>query len=307
MKRVDTMGYSRAIRPVFGRTMDVLYNATKCHNAAGPPPGACASARDVTERMRAEAELETFRQQLAELVEQRTSQLQRTTEDLIRSNKELEQFASVVSHDLQEPLRTVRGFVQLLQRKYGNRLDAEADTFIEFAVDGTNRMETLIKDLLAYARVTTRNGELVPTDAGAALRQALGNLHASIQETGAEITHRDLPVVQADPAQLVQLFQNLLGNALKFHGDAPPKIDVDACQERGYWRFLVRDNGIGIDSRFQEHIFEMFRRLDTRTQYAGSGIGLAICKNIAHRHGGRIWVESELGRGATFNFTIPRR
>ena len=211
----------------------------------------------------------------------------------------------MVSHDLQEPLRTVRGFVQLLQRKYENRLDAEADTFIEYAVDGTKRMETLIRDLLSYARVTTRNGELVPTDASVVLRQALDNLHVSIQEVGAEITHRALPVVRADPSQLVQLFQNLLGNALKFHGEAPPKIDVDACREGDYWRFLVRDNGIGIDSEFQEHIFEMFRRLHTRTQYPGTGIGLAICKNIVDRHGGRIWVESELGQGATFNFTIP--
>ena len=301
MERIDSTGYSRTIRQVSGRTMNALYSTTKCHKAAGQPLGAFASACDAT----AEVELEAFGQQLEELVEQRTSELERTTEDLARSNKDLEQFAAVVSHDLQEPLRTVRGFVQLLQRKYENRLDAEADTFIECAVDGTTRMETLIKDLLAYARVTTRNGKLVPTDASAALRQALDNLHVSIQEVGAEITHRELPVVQADPSQLVQLFQNLLGNALKFHGDAPPKIDVEACREEDYWRFSVRDNGIGIDSKFQSHIFEMFRRLHTRTQYAGTGIGLAICRNIADRHGGRIWVESKLGQGANFHFTIP--
>ena len=181
----------------------------------------CAFVRDITARKRAE---ET---------------LQQTAEELARSNKELEQFAYVASHDLQEPLRTVSGFVQLLQKKYANQLDAEADTFIEYAVDGTKRMETLIKDLLAYARVAARGGKLVSTDAGAALRQALGNLQASIQETGAEITHGELPTVRADPSQLAQLFQNLLGNAMKFRSEVPPKIHVDACREGDYWRFSV--------------------------------------------------------------------
>ena len=165
-------------------------------------------------------------------------------------------------------------------------------------------METLIRDLLAYARVTSRSGEMVSTDAGAALRQALDNLQASIQEKGAEIVHGELPIVRADAAQLAQLFQNLIGNALKFRSEAPPEIHVDACREADYWRFSVRDNGIGIDARFQDHIFEMFHRLHSRQQYDGSGIGLAICKKIVDRHGGRIWVESEPGQGATFHFTI---
>ena len=211
----------------------------------------------------------------------------------------------MVSHDLQEPLRTVSGFVQLLQKKYANQLDAEADNFIEYAVDGTKRMETLIKDLLAYARVGTRSREPVPIDAGAALRQALDNLHESIQETGAEITHGELPTVRADLSQLAQLFQNLIGNALKFRSEAPPKIHVDACREGDYWRFSVCDNGIGIDSQFQDQVFDVFRRLHTQKQYAGTGIGLAICKKIVDRHGGRIWVESEPGQGATFHFTLP--
>ncbi len=242
---------------------------------------------DITERKRAEATL------------------QQTAESLARSNKDLEQFASVASHDLQEPLRTVSGFVQLLQRKYANQLDAEADTFIEYAVDGTKRMESLIKDLLAYARVGTRGLELIPTDAGAALRRALDNLHATIQETGAEIPYGELPTVRADGTQLAQLFQNLIGNALKFRGEATPKVDVGACREEDCWRFSVRDNGIGIDSKFQDQVFEMFRRLHTHKQYAGTGIGLAICKKIVERHGGRIWVESEPGQGATFSFTLP--
>ena len=230
--------------------------------------------------------------------------LQKSAEALARSNKDLEQFASVASHDLQEPLRTVSGFVQLLQNKYANQLDAEADTFIKYAVDGTKRMETLIRDLLAYARVTTRSREMVSTDAGAALRLAIGNLEASIQEKGAEIVHGELPTVRADAGQLTQVFQNLIGNALKFRSEAPPKIRVDACREEDYWRFSAHDNGIGIDAKFQDHIFEMFRRLHTRQQYDGSGIGLAICKKIVDRHGGRIWVESEPGQGATFHFTI---
>ncbi len=231
--------------------------------------------------------------------------LQQTAEALERSNKDLEQFASVASHDLQEPLRTVSGFVQLLQKKYANQLDTEADTFIEYAVDGTRRMETLIKNLLAYSRVTTRGTELVPTDAGAALRQALDNLHATIQDAGAEITYGELPTVRADGTQLAQLFQNLIGNALKFHGGAPPKIHVDASRQGDHWLFSVRDNGIGIAPEFQDRIFLIFERLHSRQKYPGTGVGLAICKRIVDRHGGRIWVESKPGQGATFSFTLP--
>ncbi len=224
---------------------------------------------------------------------------------MARSNQDLEQFAAVVSHDLQEPLRTISGFVQLLQKKYANQLDAEADTFIEHAVDGAKRMERLIKDLLAYSRVGTRRREPVPSDASGALRQAMHNLHESIQETGAEITHGELPTVRADPSQLAQLFQNLLGNAIKFRSEAPPKIHVDARRDGDCWQFSVSDNGIGIDPKFQNEIFEVFRRLHTRGQYGGTGIGLAICKKIVDRHGGRIWVESQPGQGATFHFTLP--
>ena len=211
----------------------------------------------------------------------------------------------MVSHDLQEPLRAVGGFVELLQRKYAGQLDAEANTLIEFAVGGAKRMEALIKDLLAYARVGARSREPVPTDAGAAMAQALENLQESIQETGAEITHGELPTVRADPSQLAQLFQNLLGNAMKFRSEAPPKIRVDARCKGGDWRFSVSDNGIGIDPKFQDQIFDVFRRLHRREQYDGTGVGLAICKKIVDRHGGQIWVESQPGKGATFHFTLP--
>ena len=168
-------------------------------------------------------------------------------------------------------------------------------------------MEALIKDLLVHARVGTRGQQPVLIDAGAVLGQALENLHESIQETGAEITHSELPAVQADPSQLAQLFQNLLGNAMKFRGEAPPKVHVDARREGKAWRFSVSDNGIGIDPKFQDQIFEVFRRLHNRQQYEGTGIGLAICKKIVDRHGGRIWVESQPGQGATFSFTLPTR
>jgi len=236
---------------------------------------------------------------------QAEEELRRTAEELARSNKDLEQFAYVASHDLQEPLRMVTGFVQLLKQNYGSRLDAEAEKYIDFASDGAKRMQTLINDLLAYSRAGTRAGELAPTDAGAALRQALANLEASIRETAAEIAHGQLPTVRADGTQLVQLFQNLVGNAMKFRGNAPPKIRVDACREEDHWLFFVRDNGIGMDPEYRDRIFLIFQRLHARNEYPGTGIGLAICKKIVDRHGGRIWVESQPGQGSTFYFTLP--
>ena len=231
--------------------------------------------------------------------------LRKSTEELERSNKDLAQFAAVASHDLQEPLRTVSGFLQLLEKDYGDRLDEKAKSYVGYAVDGVKRMETLIRDLLAYARVGTGGREPSPTDASAALGQALDNLLATIRETGAEITQGELPTVRVDAPQLVQLFQNLLGNAIKFRGPAPPKVHVDACRDGDGWQFSVRDNGIGIDAKFQTQIFDIFRRLHTRKQYDGTGVGLAVCKRIVDRHGGRIWVESQPGEGATFHFTLP--
>ncbi len=231
--------------------------------------------------------------------------IQRTAEDLARSNEDLSQFAYVASHDLQEPLRMVSSFVQLLKKKYGDRLDAEADQFIGFAVEGASRMQTLINDLLAYSRLGTRGRELGPTDSGIALANALANLGAAIHETAAEITHGQLPTVRADGTQLAQVFQNLVGNAIKFRGAATPKIHVDVRREKDHWLFSVRDNGIGIAPEFRDRIFLIFQRLHVRHKYPGTGIGLAVCKKIVERHGGQIWVESEAGDGATFYFTIP--
>jgi PAS domain S-box-containing protein len=226
-------------------------------------------------------------------------------EELRRSNHELEQFAYVASHDLQEPLRTVASFVQLLARRYRDRLDADGLEFIDFAVGGVTRMQRLIEDLLRFSRVGMRPATLVAVDAGAAVGAAQGNLLAAIEESGATVESGPLPVVLADPGQLEQLFTNLVGNALKFRGAEPPRVRVDAERDGRWWRFGVSDNGIGIEAQYFQRIFVIFQRLHARDAYPGTGVGLAICKKIVERHGGRIWVESSPGAGASFFFTLP--
>jgi len=232
--------------------------------------------------------------------------LQRNSEELGRSNAELEQFAYVASHDLQEPLRMVASYTQLLARRYRGKLDSDADEFIGFAVDGATRMQTLIRDLLSYSRVMTQGHSLQPADARLACDMARRNLQKSIEESGATVSVGPLPTVHADATQLTQLFQNLIGNALKYCNERAPQIRVDATAGDEAWLFSVQDNGIGIESQYFERIFQMFQRLHTRENYSGTGIGLAICRRIVERHGGRIWVESEPGRGSTFHFAIPR-
>lgn len=244
-------------------------------------------SRDVTERKRAEATLQKY------------------SDELVRSNKELELFASIASHDLQEPLRVVTGFAQLLDRRYRDKLDAEASEFISFIVDGAGRMHQLIKDLLDYSRVTTRGKPLEAVDANGVVSRALSNLKMSVDECGAEITVDALPEVNADESQLVRLFQNLIGNAVKYRGEAAPRIRVSAKKEGNTWVFSVADNGIGIDPQYHERIFQIFQRLHDKDEYPGTGIGLAVCKRIVERHGGRIWVESAQGKGSVFYFTIP--
>jgi PAS domain S-box-containing protein len=227
--------------------------------------------------------------------------------ELERSNQELEQFAYIASHDLQEPLRVVTSYLELLQRRYGGKLGRDADKFIAYAVDGVTRMGRLISDILAFSRVGTRGRPFQPTDADWILDQALANLEASLDEAEASVTRDPLPTVNGDASQLVQLFQNLIGNAVKFRGEAPPRIHVSAGQDKEEWVFSVRDNGIGIEKEYSDRIFKIFKRLHVRTKYPGTGIGLAICKKIAERHGGKIWVDSEPGEGATFFFTVPRK
>ncbi|MCS6290730.1 MAG: hypothetical protein H8K10_17370 [Nitrospira sp.] len=238
-----------------------------------------------------------------ELVEAR-QKLEESVAELGRSNADLQQFAYVASHDLQEPLRMVSSYTQLLARRYKGKLDADADEFIAFAVDGANRMQRLIQDLLAYSRVNTGGRQFEPTAMETVLQAALDNLTNAVKESQAFITHDPLPAVMGDDKQLVQLFQNLLSNAVKFGGAQPPRIHISAKQADGEWLFSVRDHGIGIDPQYADRIFVIFQRLHTREEYPGTGIGLAICKKIVERHGGRMWVESELGKGATFYFTM---
>lgn len=236
----------------------------------------------------------------------RTDQaLARQSEELARSNTELERFAYVASHDLQEPLRMVASYTQLLARRYKGQLDEEADEFIAYAVDGCARMQSLINDLLAYSRVGSQGRPPSPNDAQAALERALANLRLTIQENEATVTSDALPMVMADATQLAQVFQNLIGNAIKFRGEAAPNVHISARADAGGWVFSVADNGIGIEPEYFDKIFTIFNRLHARDKYPGTGIGLTICKRIIERHGGRIWVESQPGGGSVFYFTLP--
>jgi len=270
-----------------GRGIDISLTVSPIKDAAGKIIGASAIGRDITERKRVE------------------EVLQRQAAELARSNAELEQFCNVASHDLQEPLRMVASYTKLLARRYQGRLDKDADEFIAYAVDGATRMQTLINDLLRYSRVETRSKVFEPTDAGAALKWALANLRRAIEETGAIISSDPLPTVIADGMQLGQVFQNLIGNAIKFRSDRPLRVHLGAERKEAEFLFWVRDNGIGIAPQFRERVFVIFRRLHPVEEHPGTGIGLAICKKIIERHGGRIWVESEPSEGATFYFTIP--
>jgi light-regulated signal transduction histidine kinase (bacteriophytochrome) len=226
-------------------------------------------------------------------------------EELRRSNEELERFAYVASHDLQEPLRTVTSYMQLLSRRYRDQLGGDAAEFIDFAVGGAKRMQRLIEDLLAFSRLGTRGGAFAPTDANTVLDAVVRSLRAAIEDGRAAVTSDPLPLVLVDPGQFEQLVTNLVANALKFRGAAPPAVHVGAERVGRFWRFSVRDNGIGIDPQFAERIFVIFQRLHGREDYPGTGIGLAVCKKIVERHGGRIWVSSTPDSGATFFFTIP--
>lgn len=224
---------------------------------------------------------------------------------LARSNQELEQFAYVASHDLQEPLRMITSYLELLERRYKGQLDSDASEFIAYAVDGAARMKGLITDLLAYSRVSTHGKPFELVDCNTSLGQVLADLQVAVEESKATITHDPLPTVMGDPTQLGQVFLNLVGNAIKFRGDKPPVIHICAMRQGSEWLFSVRDNGIGIDPQYAERVFVIFQRLHTREQYPGSGIGLAVCQKIVERHGGRIWLESQPGEGTMFYFTLP--
>jgi len=340
-QKVFTEGFVRdyplAIRHVSGKIADVLYNATVYRNEAGEVQGVFAAARDVTERKRAEEALRRAHNELEQIVKERTQDLQEEiedhkvteeelrvtteelqtanraleerTEELQLSNNELEQFAYIASHDLQEPLRTVTSSIGLLEKGYKDKLGEDADALITYAVDGTLQMQQLIKDLLEYSRIMSRGEKFKPVYCNYVVRQAIDNLKIAVEESGTTIRLPDkpLPMVMGDKMQLTQLFQNLIGNAIKFRSEKPPEVQIgaelDATGKR--WQFSVKDNGIGMDMQYADKIFTIFQRLHTNEEYMGTGVGLALCRKIVERHGGRIWVESELGRGSTFYFTLP--
>lgn len=272
-----------------GREMPIDDSAAPIRDQENALAGVVLIFRDITQRRKDE-----------KITEQARATLERT-------NQELQQFAFAASHDLQEPLRNVKIYSQLLGQRYRGKLDDDADQFIDFAVTGASRMEVLLADLLAYTQASgSADEESGPTDAKEALENVLSSLHAAITEAGACIRYDDLPVVPINQVHLQQVLQNLIGNAIKYRSDQAPSIHVSAQRTGREWVFCIRDNGIGIDLQYQQRIFGLFKRLHTQDQYAGTGIGLAICQKIVQRYGGRIWVESEPGAGSAFFFTCPR-
>jgi PAS domain S-box-containing protein len=267
------------------RIIDVVISPIK--DLSGKVTNAIIQHRDITERKQAEV------------------RLQKTMEDLARSNAELEQFAYVASHDLQEPLRMVASYMQLIEKRYKSKLDADADEFIGYAVDGAVRMKAMINDLLNFSRLATRGKDPEPVDCQAVLSTAMTNLGVAIEESQAEISNDSLPMVKGDETQLVRLFQNLLDNAIKFRGADIPRVQISCQAQNGSYLFSIRDNGIGIDPQYFDRIFIVFQRLREKENYPGTGIGLAMCKKIVERHHGKIWIDSEPGKGTTFYFTLP--
>jgi light-regulated signal transduction histidine kinase (bacteriophytochrome) len=287
-------GAGELVRPGDGGRLPVEYACAPIQ-AGATVTGAVLTFRDITERRAAQRALEERARELA------------------RSNADLEQFAYVASHDLQEPLRAVVSYLQLLERRYSGQLDERAEKYIGYAVDGGRRMQTLITDLLTYSRVGRRDIAMAPVEMDAILDRALASLQVAIEESGAEIVRDPLPTVLADATQMTQIFQNLVGNAIKFRGEAAPRIQISAERraengtdgQHGSWLFSVRDNGIGIAPEYRERVFVLFQRLHGRDEYSGTGIGLAVCKRIVERHGGTLWVDETPGGGSTFWFTIP--
>jgi PAS domain S-box-containing protein len=275
-------------------------------DADGKPRRMVGVVQDITRRKQYEVSILHDNEELEKRVRERTAGLVAANKEIAAVNAELEQFAYVASHDLQEPLRMVVGYVQLLEKRLAGKLDGDTLEFMAFAVDGALRMQTLIQDILAYSRVGTKGQPLVVVDSAAALKEAFALLASRIAETGAEVTApQPLPRVMADRTQLVQLFQNLIGNALKFCKDHAPQVRVEATHAAGWWRFSVTDNGIGIAPEYRAQLFVVFKRLHTRREYPGTGIGLAICKRIVERHSGEIGIESAPDGGTVFWFTLP--
>jgi len=297
--REDARDWQISIQPRTGEPFPAALNVAVVRNAAGMVEGLRWLLRDITEPKRVEEQIRRMNTELARRVDEQRAELRRST-------KALEEFATFAS-ELREPLRMVQSFVTLLAERYQNRFDTKAKEFIGFAVDGAQRGQQLIQDLLSYARVELDAQEVSVTDCTPVLAHTMTRLGRSIRESEAEVTHDPLPQVMVDERQLEQVFHHLLENALKFRSPQPPRIHVSAKQAENQWVFAVRDNGIGIEPQHAERIFQVFQRLHLRREYPGTGIGLAICRRIIERHGGRIWVESEPGKGATFLFTIGEK
>jgi PAS domain S-box-containing protein len=291
--RPEDLALYEAIRqgkPVIGMIFDmerfdgtigtIMVSASQIRNDQGAVIGGVATTQDITE-------------------------LRMVQKELARSNADLQQFANVASHDLQAPLRMISSYLQLLEKRNMNKLDEASMEYISFAVDGAKSMKCLIKDILDYSKVGSQGTEFLPTDMDMVIGAVIRDLDSSIAESGATILHEHLPKVKADQTQMVQLLENLVGNAIKFQGERAPIVHISAKKVGHFWEFSVMDNGIGFDIKFKGRIFEMFQRLHTKEEYKGTGIGLAICKRIVERHGGQIWAESEIGNGTTFFFTIP--
>ncbi|MFA6209786.1 MAG: ATP-binding protein [Candidatus Obscuribacterales bacterium] len=321
-------GYSR--EELLGQSIDMLVPAAvrdkhPCHRAqffADPKARAMGVGRDLYGQRKNGSELpveiglnplmtngERFvLASIVDITERKHSEaiLQEKLLELQRSNEDLQQFAYVCSHDLQEPLRVISNYTQLLARRYSDQLDQDAKEFIEFTVDATKRMQELINDLLLYSRVDTKGKEFVSTDCNQIVAMAMANLKVAIDESGAQVHYSQLPAVEADGSQILQVFQNLIGNAIKFRSKDAPVVTISAEETPKSWTFSVKDNGQGFDMKYGDRIFVIFQRLHTKEMYPGSGIGLAVCKKIVERHGGAIWVESEPGKGTTFRFTMPK-
>jgi PAS domain S-box-containing protein len=282
-----------------------IANKFPLYDSKGKPYGVGSISTDITERKLLEEQLKKAHDNLEQKVQERTEELLKSNIELKRSNEELERFAYVSSHDLQEPLRMVTLYSQLLERRYKDNLDSDANDFIEYIIEGAQRMRQLIDDLLEYSRIKSQAAEFEKVNLENVLDFVLHNLAVSIVENNVTISHKPLPIAVVDKNQMIQVFQNLISNAIKFHGKNPPDITIAVQKDKEELIFEVSDNGIGIKPEHQKQIFEVFKRLHTREQHPGTGIGLSITQKIINHHGGRIWVESELGKGSTFYFTIP--